>query len=77
MNKNQGKITVTSIPKDVLATLPKDTDSMTTEEINAFAVLVMSRCMKYDGKGVDVKKLAKDKDEDELTYDPSTVYTGE
>jgi hypothetical protein len=68
------KITVTPIPKSILDTLPEDPDSMTTEEITKFANLVISKCMKRNGKTVDVSKLAKDKDDDELTYDPTTVY---
>ena len=71
--KPKGKITVTSIPKDLLDTLPEDTDTMTIEEINRFASEVFRKCFRYEGDTVDVSKLPKDFDEDELTYDPDTV----
>ena len=71
--KPRGKITVTSIPQDLLDKLPKDTDSMTTEEINKFASEVFRRCFKYEGDPVDVSKLPKDYDDDELNYDPEHV----
>ena len=71
--KPKGKITVTSIHEDLLKTLPDDIDSMTTEEINKFASEVFKRCIRYEGDPVDVSKLPKDLDEDELTYDPHTV----
>jgi hypothetical protein len=72
-NTPKGRIIVTPIPQDLLDMLPEDTDSMTAEEIHKFASEVFRRCFRYEGDTVDVSKLAKDYDEDELTYDPNTV----
>ena len=71
--KPRERIIVTPIPKDLLDKLPEDTDTMTIEEINRFAQEVFRRCFRYEGDTIDVSNLAKDYDEDELSYDPSTV----
>ena len=75
--KPRGKITVKSIPEDLLEKLPDNTSSMTAEEIHNFASAVFKRCIKCKGDPVDVSKLAKDYNEDELNYDPDTVVKGD
>jgi hypothetical protein len=64
---------VTSITQDSLDMLTDDTSDMTEEEIHAYALAVFKRCVRYEGDPLDVSKLPKDYDEDELTYDPDTV----
>ena len=76
-NTPKGKIIVRPIPHDLLDMLPEDTDSMTAEETHKFALAVFKRCIHYTGAKVDVAKLPKDFDEDELSYDPSTVIEGD
>ena len=75
--KPKGKIIVTSITEDILKMLPDDTENMTEEEIHKFASEVWRRCVHYTGDTVDVSKLPKDYDDDELTYDPDTVVEGD
>jgi hypothetical protein len=77
MKKPRGKITVSCITKDILKMLPNNTDDMTEEEIHRFAQEVFKRCVKHEGDPVDVSKLAKDYDEDELTYNSDTVVEGD
>lgn len=71
--KKKGIIIVTSITQDLLDMLPDDPSDMTEEEIHKFVLAVFRRCVRYEGDPLDVSKLPKDYDEDELTYDPDTV----
>jgi hypothetical protein len=71
--KPQGKIIVTSITQDLIDMLPDNPSDMTEEEIHAYAKMVFSKLVSYEGDEVDTSKLAKDYDPDELTYDPDTV----
>jgi hypothetical protein len=52
--------------------LPDDTSDITEEEIHKLVLAVFGRCVRYEDP-IDVSKLPKDYDEDELTYDPDTV----
>lgn len=75
MQRPKGKITVTPIPQDLLdkyKKLPKK--NRTIEETGRFAAEVFKRCFHYEGDPVDVSKLPKDYDDDELNYDPEHVY---
>jgi hypothetical protein len=74
--KAKGKITVTPIPKDLLDKYrkkPEDEKYRTIEEIGDFAAEVFRRCFHYEGEPVDVSKLPKDYDDDELNYDTETA----
>lgn len=75
MEKTKGKIIVTPIPQDLLdkyKKLPKK--NRTIEETGRFAAEVFARCFHYEGEFVDVSKLPKDYDDDELNYNPEQVY---
>jgi len=76
MKKAKGKITVTPIPQDLMDEFKKlpDKKYRTIEETGKFAAEVFRRCFHYKGDPVDVSKLPRDFDEDELNYDPTTVY---
>jgi hypothetical protein len=76
MKKAKGKIIVEPIPKylmDKYRKSPKDEKFRTLEEKGRFAAEVFRRCIHYEGDPVDVSKLPKDYDDDELTYDPETA----
>lgn len=57
--------------------LSDDTNNMTEEEIHKFALEVFRRFIKYEGEPIDVSKLTKNYDPDELTYDPDSVINGD
>ena len=74
--KAKGKITVTPIPQDLMDEFKKlpDKKYRTIEEEGRFAAEVWKRCFHYEGDPVDVSKLPKDYDADELNYDPESAY---
>ncbi len=55
-----------SITADIPRMLPDNSSDMTEEQIHKFALAVFRRCVRYEGDPVDVSKLPKDYDEDEL-----------
>lgn len=64
------KIIVKEISKSLMAERPKDGEYKSEEAIAEFASKVFKECFTLNTK-IDTTKLAKDYDNDELTYDPN------